>query len=361
MNSANAVTNGLDRRQASFRTITRVISLILLVPVVMLIALVIMTPLTVSGLLYVVGTLAVVVGIESVSWGFAKFRRALWLGLGLIIIVAVVRVFLLRGRNSISMITLPGRTPLCLINCIFDEQDVSLVSTRVLSLIGWISADEQIGLMDAMYAGYHGMANEQPLTPSPFVRTYLKLEHPNAFDAVVIEPDTQQPIQMGIIFLHGFAGNFTMPCWLIAQTVRARQGLTVCPSVGWNGDWWSADGEATLRETIDYLHQRGVNRIYLAGLSNGAVGISELAYKLTSEAAGLILISGASVDAKNSNLPVLVLAGHNDERMPADMLKAYANQMESKATFIEIQGDHFMLAKNYAEIRDHINAWLQQH
>jgi pimeloyl-ACP methyl ester carboxylesterase len=215
-------------------------------------------------------------------------------------------------------------------------------------------------LADAMYAGYQAMGAEQALSPSPFARTYHNLQRPEAFDAVVIESTEAQP-EPGVIFLHGFTGNFTMPCWLVAQAVQPIGGLTVCPSVGWRGDWWTADGEATLRATIDYMRGRGVKRIYLAGLSNGAVGASELAHKLTDEISGLILISGASPSAQDSGLPVLVLAGKTDERMPADMMRGYADRMGPNAAFVELDADHFMLAKKAADIQRVIASWIADH
>ena len=353
--------NSLPNNRSLIQTLIRALSLIVLLPVVILMAVIITTPLTLSGLLYFIGAVAIIVGVWSLAWGYTRLRRVLWLGLGLIVTVAAVRVLLLRNSTKIKLLTLPEQNALCLIDCLVDEQDAALVSTRVLPFIGWISPTEQIGLMDAMYAGYQAMANTQPLTASPFARTYLKLQRPGAFDAVIIEPDDNQPPQIGFIFLHGFTGNFTMPCWLVAQAVRTNHALTVCPSVGWKGDWWTPDGEATLRATIDYLHQRGLSRIVLTGLSNGAVGASELAYKLTSDIAGLILISGASLDAKDSGLPVLVLAGTYDERMPIEMMRAYANQMGSHATFVELPADHFMLAKKVTEIGRDIDSWLRQH
>ena len=341
-----------------FRSIARGLSLVLIAPVVILIVLVAITPLTISGAFYLIATVAVVIGIWGLIWGYPKFRRILWLGFGLIFVVAVVRLVLLNRPSRIKLLTLPDQNALCLLDCLIDEQDAATISTRLLPYMG-MSATEQAGLMDAMVARYSEMTAVQFLVPSPLVRTYLNLQRPDSFDAVIIEPDSDLPPQMGLIFLHGFTGNFTMPCWLIAQS--APDALTVCSSVGWKGDWWTSNGEATLRQTIDYLHQRSIKRIYLAGLSNGAVGASELVYKLTSDVAGLILISGASPDALDSGLPVLVLSGTQDERMPTDMLHAYANRMGANATFVELPADHFMLAKNAGQIQSIIASWLQTH
>lgn len=351
-----------DRVEANrLHLVACALSVILLALIAPLLILAIITPLTVSGVLYLAGAVAVVVGFWGIAWRRTHLGGLLWLGLGLIVVVALVRVILLGGGTArIKMLTLPGESPGCWLNCLLDEQDVALFSTRVLSLAGGISPTEQAGLLDAMASGYQSMAKTQPFVPSPFVRTYLGQQGSAAFDAVVVEPDSGQPGAVGVIFLHGFTGNFTMPCWLVAQAVAVLHGPTVCPSVGWRGDWWTANGEATLRASIDYLHRQGVRRIYLAGLSNGAVGASELAYKLTPDIAGLILISGASVDARDSGLPVLVLVGSHDERMPADLMRSYADRIGTRATFVEFQSDHFLLAKDFAEVRDAIDSWLRK-
>lgn len=359
-----SLNNTLNKRSLGrwmyVQLIVRVVAVVLGMVAVVLMVFVLMTPITISGALYMLGFVAIAAGTWGIGWERRRLRRLVWVGTSLMVVVAGARLLLFNNSSRIKMFTLPDQNAPCLINCLFDEQDVALFSTRFLSIIGWTSPTEQDGLLEAMVAGYRPMAAVQPIIPSPFARTYLNQQHSGASDTVVIEPDDQQPAQMGVIFLHGFTGNFTLPCWLIAQAVTTQRGVTVCPSVGWRGDWWTANGESTLRATIDYLHQRGIDTIFLAGLSNGAVGAGELAHKLTEEIAGLILISGASPNARDSNLPVLILAGSSDERMPAEMMREYAARMGDEATFVEFPGDHFMLAKNSNEIQNQIISWLQQ-
>ena len=329
------------------------------IPIAGMVVLALIPPLTLSGLLYLIGAVAFALGLCGVAWGYKRGRWGLAAGLALILAVALVRM-LAPQNGSIHQLLLPQGSTSCGVNCLIDEQDAALFSTRVLPFVGWIPPREQEGLVEAMVAGYQQMAAVQPMTASPFIRTYLGLQRADAFDAVVIEPNGDQPPELGLIFLHGFTGNFTMPCWLMAQTVSVFQALTVCPSVGWKGDWWTADGEATLRETIAYMQQRGVNRIILAGLSNGALGSSELAFKLKDDLAGLILLSGASLDAQDSDLPLLILTGSRDERMPLEMIRAYGDRMGEQATFVELDSDHFMLVKRFDEVRQEIDSWLRE-
>lgn len=325
----------------------------------LLILLLIFTPLSLSGIFYIVAINLVTVGCVGFAWNIRKLRWMLLAGVACLLLVAAGRVLLVKPDGRIRLLLLPSQDTRCWLNCLIDEGDAALLSTRLLPLIGWISPTEAGGLQEVMGAQYQEMAQIQSPVPSPFLRTYLRQQQPAAFDTVIIEPE--QPAQSGVIFLHGFAGNFTMSCWLFARAVQSLRMVTTCPSVGWKGDWWTADGEATLRATLDYLHGSGLKRIYLAGLSNGAVGASELAYKLTDQVAGLILISGASPDARDSGLPVLVISGTQDERMPIDLMRAYADRMGSNATFVEFEADHFMLAKQNEAVRAAIESWLRQH
>jgi pimeloyl-ACP methyl ester carboxylesterase len=352
-------TDRQPRRLSILQSVLRAFSLLLLLASVLLIGIVFLMPISISGILYIVSINLAAVGLVGSVWGLRRLRWMLLVGITGLVLVAAGRVLLVKPDGRIRLLLLPAQDSRCWLNCLIDEGDAALLSTHLLPLIGWISPTEQQGLPEVMAAQYQEMTNTQSPLPSPFLRTYLNQQRPAAFDTVIIEPE--QPAHSGVIFLHGFTGNFTLSCWLFARAVQPLHMVTVCPSVGWKGDWWTADGEATLRATLDYLWESGVTRIYLAGLSNGAVGASELAYKLADPIAGLVLVSGASPDARDSGLPILVISGTQDERMPIDMLRAYATRMGSNAAFIALDADHFMLAKQNDRVLVAIESWLRQH
>jgi len=114
--------------------------------------------------------------------------------------------------------------------------------------------------------------------------TLLGRQVPGAFDTVVIEPraesNSASPIKTGVIFLHGYAGSYTLECWLVASAARAIGAVTVCPATDFSGHWRGEAGEQIVRATLDYLHTRGIRRVFLAGLSSGAMGASVLAPRL---------------------------------------------------------------------------------
>jgi pimeloyl-ACP methyl ester carboxylesterase len=114
--------------------------------------------------------------------------------------------------------------------------------------------------------------------------------------------------------------------------------------VGPLGDWWSPQGEKTLERTLTWLERRGIRRVYLAGLSNGGVGASVLAGRLTRsrlELRGLVLISGASRVADTPRVPVLMVQGRHDSMFPARRMRAFAERTGNLATYFEVDSGHF--------------------
>ena len=282
-----------------FRYLLSLLGMVLAFPVIVLVTLALHTPITVSGFVYLVGSAVTVAGLI-----FAPLKRQVHLavtfsGLSLILIVAIVRLALAGATGSASnlkMIELPSGKATRWVNYLLDEQDSVLFGEAALLRLGGVSLQEHKDIASVMQMAYSEMRTTQSVFPSPFASTYLSLQKPSSFDTVVIEPESDQPTKAGVIFLHGYMGNVTAQCWRIAQAVEVMGIVTVCPSTDWIGDWWTPQGESIVRATFDYLHEQGVQTIYLGGFSNGGVGTSRLAPKLATEEniSGLFMIAGVS-------------------------------------------------------------------
>jgi pimeloyl-ACP methyl ester carboxylesterase len=179
---------------------------------------------------------------------------------------------------------------------------------------------------------------------SPLVATYLGLEDASAFDVVVVEPPRTQGSaapDSAVLFLHGYAGGFDLPCWQVASAVARSGAVTACPSTRWVGDWWSPEGEAIVRRTVDMLRARGVARIVLAGLSNGGYGASRIAPRMKGVFAGLVLVSGAAADAPPAGIPTLLLHGTHDTVTSFESSRRYAAR--TGATLVSLDAGHFAM------------------
>lgn len=360
--------HGLDGWSGSTRIMRKLgrwlvaaVGVVAAVPVGLFVGLALVTPITPSGAFYLFGLVLAIVGMVTMPWrgrGAAGLHSCLWLGLGLFAAVGLLRVVIVRPADGLAMITLPDEGRSRWLNRLVEEQDVTLFGLRPMLAMGMVTQREAEGAMPAFVTPYQEIREAAGSTASPFPATYLWLQRPGAFDAIVMEPDGERPATSGVIFLHGFAGNFTMQCWLVGRAVQAAGMVTVCPSTTLIGDWWSDNGEEILGETIDYLQRQGVERIYLAGLSNGGIGGSEIGPKFADELSGFIFISGVQPEAADTGRPVLLIHGVDDERIPVGLSREYAAKVGELATLVEYPGDHFVLAKQAAEVQGVITEWL---
>jgi len=285
-------------------------------------------------------------------------RRILRLVAGGLLVALVAMRLVGTARAQTRVITLPGGAPSRLATRLFDEQDVSLLGARILPWVWRLPADEREQLLPAMREAYVEMRKEGGSAPSPVIDTLLHRQNPSAFDTLVIEPPGVARANVGVVVLHGYAGSFSLECWLVASAARAIGAVTVCPATDSAGHWSGRDGERTLRTTLDYLHARGVERVYLAGLSNGAVGAGVLASRFRSSLVGLIVISGAP-STGGSGLPTLIVQGERDTMSHAASARAFAAR--AHATYAGFDAGHFVLLVRRKQTREAIAAWLRRH
>jgi pimeloyl-ACP methyl ester carboxylesterase len=101
----------------------------------------------------------------------------------------------------------------------------------------------------------------------------------------------------------------------------------------------------------------------LAGFSNGGISIGRLASQLKNKNGlrGLILIDGFDNGAgiRELGLPVLILEGLQDERIPAAYARQFAEEIGDLGTYVEVNGDHFLIMKQSASVQNAIKKWLE--
>jgi len=318
------------------------------------------TPVTALGIIYLLSYVLVVLGMVVAPLGWNQSVAFLLVGGVVALATIFVRIVFPVSGSHLNLITLPDKSGPRLLNRILNEQDAVLFGAQIGPYFGVITPVEKQSLLPAFTRAYKDMNAEGGTLLSPFLTTYLNKQQADKFDAVIAEPNSATPLKTAIIYLHGYGGNFTVQCWLIAKPGFSINALTVCPSTGVNGQWWTSEGQAILQETLNYVHQRGIQQIYLAGLSNGAISASRLADQLKNEIAGLILISGADSNAVITELPSLVIQGQNDERIPVSMIEHYVSVAGSRATYHVFEGEHFLLLKQADQVQPVIANWLMQ-
>jgi hypothetical protein len=305
---------------------------------------------------------AVALGAVGLASRQPRPRRGL--GLASLALLAILLVWRMVGAGDgmIAMRTLPAGDSARWLARLFDEQDPALAGARLLVRRWPLPASERERLVPAMGEAYAEMRRDDVVTPSPVLDTLLGRQTPAAFDTLIIEPRAipkpSVPMKLGVLFLHGYAGSYTLECWLLARAAREIGALTVCPATDFSGHWRGPAGERIVRASLDYLRSRGVTRVFLAGLSNGAIGASALAPRLAASFEGLILISGAPAGGESGGLPTLVVHGSQDTMTPAASARTFAER--HKASYAELAGGHFVLLTRRTEAREAIVKWLMQ-
>ncbi len=349
-----------------FRYFLSLLGVILAFPILAIIALAVGLPITISGMGYLLGSALATAGLILAPWAGRKSILITIIGIIVLAMVASVRLILAWQETvpNITTITIPQDKGVRWINYIVDEQDSLIFGEALFHLIGGDSPGEHEGIVSAFYADYSEMRTGQHVFPSPLVSTYLNLQGANHFDAVVVEPKTSHPPEFALVFLHGYMGNVTAQCWEIAQAVKSFDAVTVCPSTGWRGDWWQPQGQAILQATFEHLREQGIQKFYLGGFSNGGISMGRLASKLKDEKglAGLIFIDGMEngVGIREIGFPVLILQGLQDERIPAAYAQQFAEEMGDLGTYVEVDGDHFLIMKHPLLVQNAIADWLEK-
>jgi pimeloyl-ACP methyl ester carboxylesterase len=269
------------------------------------------------------------------------------------------RVVFVRGSEQTRLTTLPADTGARLLSRLYPETDGTLAMAGLLSSMGSMRDSETSRFPTILKEAYARTEPNAANHPTPAIATYLGLQSPGGFDTIVIRPPEQRVAADGaVLFLHGYAGNFYVYCWELAQAAAVANLLTLCPSTGPSGAWWEASGEQIVTATLDYAHAIGMNRVYLAGLSNGAAGASVLSLQHQKRLAGLVLISGMRAEGPPP-LPVLVVQGSSDEMMPASHARAYAAR-GTNVTYHEVVGGHFVFLSKFEQVRLTVAQFLSE-
>lgn len=349
----------------TFRYLLSALGLLLALPIFALILFAVQLPVSLSGIGYLIGALLVAIGLILVPAEGKFSTLMIFIGVFALVLIAGTRLAMtqMAQTSNIRVLTLPQGSITHWFNTIIDEQDSLIFGEAIFHRIGGDSPNEHEGITAALHTAYSEMRRQQSVFASPFLGTYLNQQRAKSFDAVFIGPETMRHPDTAVIFLHGYMGNVTAQCWEIAQAVAQFGSLTVCPSTDWTGAWWEPEGQAILKATFQYLRGQGIQRFYLGGFSNGGFSISRLVSQVSKEEGlrGLIFIDGISDGAsiKAAGLPVLIIQGVQDERVPATAVRPIAETIGELGTYIELDGDHFIIMKNPKPVQDAIAGWLQ--
>lgn len=303
-------------------------------------------------------SLAVLIGVVSGlvapwarpgAWG----ARAAFL---LLFLVVVYRFF--AAERSTSITSESDRW----IDRIVPERDVAIGGSNLLISLGLAGMERDgAGLLDPLRDGYTRMREQEGAVPSAVISTVLfGLQSPESHSVFRVAPPSRfNPPEAVVLFLHGGMGPVTLECWQVAQAANPVGVDVLCPSADARARWASEPHRRTVEQSIEQLRAQGVQRVYLAGLSAGAIGASRLAGHLDVE--GVILISGASRQARPARVPTIVIQGRDDPRCPPGPARAYARSLGRRARYVEHpEADHWLILSHHEWVTEHLREWIAE-
>ncbi len=138
-----------------------------------------------------------------------------------------------------------------------------------------------------------------------------------------IKPNEKIPL---IVVLHGLGGSGanTIPTWVERLN---KEFAVVCPTYPM-GAWWARPAEEMVLNLIDQLREQyniDTDRIFLAGLSNGAIGAYMIGMFNPDRFAGLLPIAGSITPrymhflVNLRNTPIYMIQGAHDPFFPIQL------------------------------------------
>jgi len=177
-----------------------------------------------------------------------------------------------------------------------------------------------------------------------------------------------------IVFLHGSAGNFKTYTWVWSSLAEELGYVIIAPSFGF-GNWREPGGvDAVVKALADAqtVVELDETQLYLAGLSNGGLGVSLLADAAPQRFRGLIFISPvmatevidrAAFQSAWARRPVLIVTGQADERVPVAYVTERAKRLErggvAVKSIIYPEEDHFLFFAQRERVIADVSRWLR--
>ncbi len=186
-----------------------------------------------------------------------------------------------------------------------------------------------------------------------------------------VEPNKPIP---ALVFLHGSGGNFLAYSWLLSKVSERTGCVVIAPTFGMGN--WEKQGayEAITSAITDAGKFQAIDseRLHLMGLSNGGMGVCLAESGAGPKFQSLIFLSAVWNDKvppellaqRLGNLPVLVLSGGSDDRVPWDFVSNYAEEMREAGMKVTVRSfpddDHFLFFRRRKEVEDEVVKWLNQ-
>lgn len=189
-----------------------------------------------------------------------------------------------------------------------------------------------------------------------------------------VPPHTEGERLPTILFLHGSLGNFKVYLWAWKRFADRNRFVVVCPSFG-AGMWDQNGGDVAALRALDHAAAElpiDGSRVWLAGLSNGGLGVSRAASRAPERFRGLIYLSAVPEEGvlRSQDFldgwrgrPVLFIHGDQDNRLPVSAIDGAAVELSAAGVDVTKRvrpgEDHFLFLASLDGVLADIEAWMR--
>jgi len=249
-----------------------------------------------------------------------------------------------------------------------DEREAARAGLYLSSLGGGLSGDEFRAFDALLDVEYARLASEWRGLPNALLMSssLSRIESHRWLPRAVAPAPSRAPC---LVFLHGFGGALTLYLRAIAESPIGQRFVVAAPVLDNEGAWNTPRGLAVLDRFVEQLPDVvDRSQIYLVGLSNGAVGATDVLRhpELRGRFRGIVLISGiAAVDPHGvvADGRVLVLAGARDPRFPPAWVGQQVRALRSVGAAVEVaelDADHYLILTHAPQWTERFLAWAAQ-
>jgi predicted esterase len=176
-----------------------------------------------------------------------------------------------------------------------------------------------------------------------------------------------------ILFLHGSGGNFKVYLWAWKRFADTHGYAILCPSFGFGN--WTREGAI---ETVERVRKYAIDHfavdekwVFLAGLSNGNLGVSRVGANCAGHYKGLLFISPVfdtnaistpAFSAGWRGRPIAVITGGQDRRVTeeytAERVKTLREGGADVTYRVFEREDHFLFLSKLGTCLEVISDWI---
>lgn len=177
-----------------------------------------------------------------------------------------------------------------------------------------------------------------------------------------------------LIFLHGALGNFKGYTWVLKRFSDQTGIAVIAPTFG-VGDWRRDPKGKVMKEVLAYVASQkefDSNQLYLAGLSNGGMGVTRSVLRGDTKWKGVIylspvieprVIAAPLFVERSQKVPILIIHGETDDRIPFHFVQANAAQLKANGAIVTERyypgEDHFLVFSQPDAVVADMIKWLE--